>query len=191
MGLSGWIAFNAAVVVLLFLDLAVLNRRARRVGFREAVFWNVTWTGLGLAFSLVILNLEMYGRKGCLEYLTGYLIERALSMDNIFVVIFQYFGVSETYQRRVLYWGILGALVMRAIMIFAGVGLVNLFHWVLYVFGAFLVYTGLALLLRKDEVPDPERNLAVRVARKLFPVADSASSCGGRAAGTRHRCSSC
>ncbi len=172
MGLAGWIAFNAAVVLLLFLDLAVVNRRARRVGFREAVFWNVAWTGLGLAFSLVILDLEMYGRKGCLEYLTGYLIERALSMDNIFVfvVIFQYFGVPDTYQRRVLYWGILGALVMRASLIFAGVGLVNLFHWVLYVFGAFLVYTGLALLLRKEDVPDPERNPAVRIARKLFPV---------------------
>jgi tellurite resistance protein TerC len=169
-GLLGWIAFNVAVVALIVLDLAVANRTARRVGFREAIFWNVVWTAAGLAFALLILRL--YGRSGAMEYLTGYLIERALSMDNIFVfvIIFQYFAVPEAYQRRVLYWGILGALAMRASLILAGVALVRLFHWVLYGFGVFLVYTGIALLVRKEEAPDPERNLAVRVARKLFPV---------------------
>ncbi len=168
--LVAWGAFNLFVLALIALDLGLLNRHAKRVGFREAVFWNVAWTGLGLGFAGAVLWL--YGPRPALEYVTGYVIERALSVDNIFVfvVIFRYFGVAGEHQRRVLYWGILGALMMRAVFIVAGAAVVALFHWVLYLFGAFLVYTGVMLLVKEEEAPDPERNLAVRAARRLFPV---------------------
>jgi tellurite resistance protein TerC len=168
--LTAWILFNAMVLAFLALDLGVVNRKAREISFREAIFWNVVWTALGLLFGVVVAKL--YGPTSGIEYVTGYVIERALSIDNIFVfvVVFRYFSVPPQYQHRVLYWGILGALVMRAALIFAGAVIVELFHWVLYVFGAFLVYTGIMLLVKDDTPPDPERNAAVRLARRLFPV---------------------
>jgi tellurite resistance protein TerC len=165
-----WIGFNLLVVVLLAIDLGLHARKSRVIGFGEALLWNVIWTVVGLAFAGVVW--WAYGPASGLEYVTGYVIERALSFDNIFVfvIIFQYFAVPAQYQYRVLYWGILGALVMRGIMILAGAALVAAFHWVLYVFGAFLVYTGIALLVKDHEAPDPERNPLVRLARRLFPV---------------------
>lgn len=173
-GLAPWIAFNALVLVLLAIDLGVVHRKVHAIGFREALFWNVVWTALGVAFALVILWL--YGRQATLEYLTGYVIERALSIDNIFVfvVVFGYFRIDPRYQHRVLFWGILGALVMRAALIFAGAALVATFHWVLYVFGAFLVYSGIMLVVKSPEAPDPEHNPVVRLVRRLLPVETSA-----------------
>ncbi|MBN2492708.1 MAG: TerC family protein [Planctomycetes bacterium] len=165
-----WIGFNVLVVVLLAIDLGLHARRGRVIGFGEAVVWNVLWTAVGLGFSGVIF--WGYGPASGLEYLTGYVIERALSLDNIFVfvVIFQYFAVPPAYQYRVLYWGILAALVLRGTLILAGAALVAAFHWVLYVFGAFLLYTGIALLVSRREAPDPEKNPVVRLARKLFAL---------------------
>jgi tellurite resistance protein TerC len=168
--LTAWILFNVLVLAFLALDLGVINRKAHVVGVGEAVFWSITWTALGLAFGGVVAYL--YGRQSGLEYVTGYVIERALSIDNIFVfvIVFRYFAVPAEHQHRVLYWGILGALVMRAALIFAGAVIVATFHWVLYLFGAFLVYTGFMLLLKQETAPHPERNVAVRLATRFFPV---------------------
>ena len=168
-----WTLFNLLILGLLALDLFVLNRRAHEVSFREAVVWNVVWTAVGLSFAAAIPFLyQEASSEMALQYLTGYVIERALSIDNIFVflVVFRYFAVPPIYQRGVLYWGILGALVMRAVLILAGAALVARFHWVLYLFGAFLVYSGIALLLKRDEDPHPERNPVVRLARRFLPV---------------------
>ena len=173
-GLAPWIAFNALVIVLLAFDLGVVNRKAHAIGFREALFWNIVWTALGVAFAAVVFRL--YGRQSALEYLTGYVIERALSIDNIFVfvIVFSYFRVDPRYQHRVLFWGILGALVMRGALIFAGAALVALFHWVLYLFGAFLVYSGVMLTIKDPEAPEPDRNPVVRLVRRLLPLDTSA-----------------
>ncbi len=169
-GLLAWALFNLLVLGVLALDLGVLNRRSHAVGFREALVWNVVWTALGLAFGGVVFRL--YGHLSGLEYLTGYVVERALSFDNIFVfvVVFEYFRVPREHQHRVLYWGILGALVMRGVLILAGAALVMAFHWVLYLFGAFLLYSGIALLVKRDEAPHPERNPVIRVVKRLLPV---------------------
>ena len=169
-GLLAWIVFHVVVFVLLGLDLGIVNRKPRSMGMREAVLWNLFWTALGLAFGLVMGWL--YGRQATVEYTTGYVIERALSIDNIFVfvIVFRYFRVPGEHQYRILYWGILGALVMRGVLIFAGAAAVAQFHWVLYVFGAFLVYTGLMLVFKGEKPPDPEHNWGVRLARRLFPI---------------------
>lgn len=169
-GVAAWALFNLLILALLALDLGVINRKAHVIGVREAIFWNVVWTVLGLAFGGVIAHL--YGRASGLEYVTGYVIERALSIDNIFVfvLVFRYFGIPGELQHRVLYWGILGALLMRAVLIFVGAAVVLLFHGVLLLFGAFLVYTGIMLMVKGDETPHPERNIAVRMARKFFPL---------------------
>jgi tellurite resistance protein TerC len=169
-GVVVWIVFHVLIFVLLGLDLGVVNRKPRVMAMRESIFWNVVWTSLGLAFGLVIAWL--YGRPAMVEYTTGYLIERALSVDNIFVFViaFRYFQVPAAYQHRILYWGILGALVMRGALIVAGAAVVTRFHWVLYVFGAFLVYTGLTLIFKAETPPDPEHNWGVRLARRLLPI---------------------
>jgi tellurite resistance protein TerC len=169
-GLAAWTLFNLMILGLLALDLGVLQRRSHVVGFREALVWNVLWTAVGLAFGWAVIRL--YGHQAGLEYYTGYVIERALSFDNIFVfvVVFQYFRVAPEYQHRVLYWGILGALLMRGVLILAGAALVAMFHWVLYVFGAFLLYSGVRLLVKKDEAPHPEHNPVIRLVERLLPV---------------------
>lgn len=165
-----WTAFNIFVLVLLALDLGVFHRRAHTVSIKEALWWTLVWTVLTLLF-----NVGLYywrGTEVALQFFTGFLIERALSMDNLFVflLIFSYFGVDSRYQHKVLMWGILGALVMRAVMIFAGVALVSMFHWVLYIFGGFLVITGVKMGFQSDEAVDPEKNIIVRLARRLLPV---------------------
>ncbi len=169
-GLLAWALFNLLILGVLALDLGVLNRESHTVGFREALLWNVVWTGLGLAFGGLVFRL--YGHMAGLEYLTGYVVERALSFDNIFVfvVVFSYFRVPSEHQHRVLYWGILGALVMRGALILAGAALVLAFHWVLYLFGAFLLFSGIQLLVKEDEAPHPERNPVIRLVKRILPV---------------------
>jgi tellurite resistance protein TerC len=167
----GWIGFNVVVLAILALDLGVLHRKAEKVSLREAAVWSGIWVFLSLCFALAVY-LTM-GKQSGLEFLTGYLIEYALSVDNIFVfvLIFTYFGVPEKYQHRVLFWGIIGALVLRGVMIVAGSALVTRFAWTLYIFGAFLVFTGIRMALQKDDAAyNPERDPVLRAARKIVPV---------------------
>ncbi len=167
-----WVSFTAFVLALLALDLGVFHRKSHAVGMKEAATWSVVWVTLALGFNAWIWH--RFGPQRGLEFLTGYLIEKALSVDNLFVfiVVFSYFSCPPADQHRVLFWGIVGALVMRAIFIFAGAALLSAFHWVEYVFGAFLVFTG-AKILRHGEEDEirPERNLAVRLARRILPMA--------------------
>jgi len=170
-GWMPWVAFNVFLAACLALDFSLAAGRHRSIGFREAVYWNLFWIALALGFTGVVL--WAYGRDAAAAYLTGYVVERALSVDNLFVflIIFQYFAVEEARQARVLFWGILGALAMRAFFILAGVALVARFHFLLYVFGAFLVYTGAALVVRKeDKAPDPKKNFVVRLVARLLPI---------------------
>ncbi len=165
-----WVAFTGFVVGLLVLDLLVFHKEAHEVRFREALFWSIVWVALALVFNAVVW--AAWGPVKGLEFLTGYLLEKSLSVDNLFVflVVFSYFGVPPSLQHRVLFWGILGALAMRALFIVAGAALLQAFDWVLYVFGAFLVFTGVKLAFQKDESVHPERNLALRLFRRVFPV---------------------
>ena len=166
-----WAGFLAFVAVMLALDLGVFNRHAHTVTMKEALAWCAVWFGLAMAFNLLV-SFKM-GDQAALEFFTGYIVELCLSVDNVFVfiVIFQYFRVEPRHQHRVLFWGILGAVVMRAIFIFAGISLINRFHWIIYVFGAFLVYTGIKLAIpKKDDGFEPEKNPAVKLARRFLPV---------------------
>ena len=169
--LWGWIWFNVAVLALLALDLGVLHRKSSKVSLKEAAIWSGVWVALSLCFALAIYRTM--GKQSGLEFLTGYLIEYALSVDNIFVfvLIFSYFSVPEKYQHRVLFWGIIGALVLRGVMIVAGSALVTRFAWTLYIFGAFLIFTGIRMALQKDDAAyNAERDPVLRLARKLIRV---------------------
>ena len=169
--LWGWVGFNVVVLAILALDLGVLHRRSEKVSLKEAATWSAVWVALSLGFAFAIY--QTMGKESGLEFLTGYLIEYALSVDNIFVfvLIFTYFQVPEKYQHRVLFWGIIGALVLRGVMIVAGSALVTRFAWTLYIFGAFLVFTGLRMAFQKDEeVYNPDRDPILRLARRLVPV---------------------
>jgi len=165
-----WIGFTLFVLAMLALDLGVFHRKSHAVGHREALIWSVVWISLALTFNVGIYH--WFGGQYGLEFLTGYLIEKALSVDNIFVfiLIFSYFAVPNEYQHRVLFWGILGALVMRAIFIFLGVVLLEQFHWIIFVFGGFLVYAGIKMLRGSEVEVHPERNPAVRLLQKFVPV---------------------
>lgn len=167
-----WILFNLFVLVMLALDLGVFNRRAHTVSFREAVIWSAMWIGLALSFALVLYFWQ--GRTVSLEFTTGYLIELSLSVDNLFVflVIFRFFRVPSELQHRVLFWGILGALITRGFFIVAGVGLIRRFDWIIYIFGALLVWSGIKLMRQGDAELDPEKNLILKVFRKWMPVTD-------------------
>ena len=167
----GWIGFNVVVLAILALDLGVLHKRSEKVTLKEATTWSAIWVALSLCFAFAVYRTM--GEESGLEFLTGYLIEYALSVDNIFVfvLIFSYFSVPEKYQHRVLFWGIIGALVLRGVMIVAGSALVTRFAWTLYLFGAFLVVTGIRMALQKDETAyNPERDPVLRLARRLLPV---------------------
>ena len=167
----GWIGFNVVVLAILALDLGVLHKRSEKVTLKEATTWSAIWVALSLCFAFAVYRTM--GEESGLEFLTGYLIEYALSVDNIFVfvLIFSYFNVPENYQHRVLFWGIIGALVLRGVMIVAGSVLVTRFAWTLYLFGAFLVVTGIRMALQKDETAyNPERDPVLRLARRLLPV---------------------
>lgn len=166
-----WIIFNAAILLLLFIDLAVINRGGRVLSFKQALASSAGWILLALGFAVFVH--WWLGATKSLEFITGYLIEESLSVDNLFVFIllFNYFKVPPEQERTVLFWGIIGALVMRAGFIFAGVALITRFHWIIYAFGLFLVYTGFQLLREGDEEKvDPSRNFVLRIARKFLPV---------------------
>jgi len=165
-----WILFNVFVLGMLALDLGVFHRKAHEVKFKEAIIWSVVWIVLALIFNLLVYF--WHGTQAAVEFLTGYLIEKSLSVDNIFVflMIFTYFGVKPMYQHKVLFWGILGAIIMRAIFIFAGITLIKIFHPIIYVFGIFLVFTGVKMALQKDREIHPERNPVLKVFRRLFKI---------------------
>jgi tellurite resistance protein TerC len=165
-----WVAFGAFIVGLLALDLFVFHRKPHALSLREAATWSVVWVSLGLAFTGVIWVWQ--GGTAAGEYLAGYLIEESLSVDNLFVfaLIFAYFGVPAAYQHRVLFWGIFGAIVFRALFIAAGVALLDAFHWIIYLFGAFLVLTGVKMARHRDDAVHPERNLALRLLGRVLPI---------------------
>jgi tellurite resistance protein TerC len=165
-----WIAFNVFILLMLAVDLGVFHRRAHAISLREAAVWNVVWLAMALVFNLGLLH--WYGRAHALEFFAGYVIERALSFDNIFVflLLFRYFSIEPRYQHRLLYWGILGALVMRGTMIGLGVAVIQRFDWVLYLFGAFLVYAGAKMMFQKDQPVHPQHNPVLRWARKFLPL---------------------
>jgi tellurite resistance protein TerC len=164
-----WAAFTGLVLTMLALDLGVFHRQAHVVGVREAAIWSVVWVSLALAFNGWLA--ASFGAQRGLEFLTGYLIEKALAVDNIFVflVVFASFKVPAAYQHRVLFWGIFGALLMRALFIFAGAALLMRFHWIMYLFGAFLLLTGVKLLLQRETEPHPEHNPLFRLFTRLVP----------------------
>ena len=170
-----WAGFIVVVLILLSFDLGVFHRHAHVVRFREALVWSTIWLVLSLGFCGALIPLR--NREEAIEFFTGYIIELSLSMDNVFVIamIFAYFRVPLEYQHRVLFWGILGALIMRGVMIGLGAALINRFDWVLYVLGAILLFTGVKMIFVGDKPPDPERNLVLRLARRLFPVTDGFS----------------
>jgi tellurite resistance protein TerC len=157
---------------MLVLDLGVFHRRAHTVKFREALAWSVAWIALAAIFAVVVFF--WHGRTPALEFVTGYVIELSLSVDNLFVflLIFRFFQVPAIHQHKVLFWGILGALIMRAIFIAAGVSLIERFHWIIYVFGAFLIYSGVKLFFQKEAEIHPEKNPVLRLFRRLVPVTE-------------------
>jgi tellurite resistance protein TerC len=165
-----WIAFNVFVIGMLALDLGIFHRKAHTVSLKEASVWTVVWIILALVFNLGIYSF--WGPQKALEFLTGYVIEKSLSVDNLFVflMIFHYFATPAIYQHRILFWGIVGALVMRAIFIAAGVALLDAFHWMIYVFGGFLIVTGIKMLFQGDHKLDPGKNPVVRLFRRLTPI---------------------
>ncbi|HMB82825.1 MAG TPA: TerC family protein [Terriglobales bacterium] len=165
-----WILFNLFVVAMLALDLGVLSRPSHRASFREALGWSGVWIALAAAFAVLVFF--WHGRAQSLQFVTGYVIELSLSVDNLFVflVIFRYFKVPDRYQHKVLFWGILGALLMRGVFIVAGVGLIGRFSWITYAFGALLVYSGVKLLRQGETEIHPEKNPVLRLFRRAFPV---------------------
>lgn len=185
-----WLGFIAFVLLMLALDLGVFHRKAHVVTVKEAIVWSAVWLAMGLAFAVFVYfayegqwfglgtvadpvdGLRNDGSTATEKYLTGYVVEKSLSVDNIFVIamIFTFFAVPPLYQHRVLFWGILGALVLRGMMIAIGAGLIAEFHWILYIFAAFLILTAIKMLFIKAEHTDPNQNLVVRLTRRLFPV---------------------
>jgi len=165
-----WVVFNIFVLAMLAIDLGVFHRKAHEIKTKEALIWSAIWITLALLFNLGIYFWR--GPQTALEFLTGYLIEKSLSVDNIFIflLIFSYFRVPALYQHKVLFWGILGALVMRAIFIAAGVTLIQKFHWLIYIFGGFLILTGIKMALEKEKKIHPERNPVLRLFRRFMPV---------------------
>ncbi|HMF56355.1 MAG TPA: TerC family protein [Pyrinomonadaceae bacterium] len=165
-----WAGFGAFILLMLAIDLGLFNRKAHSIKYREAAIWSGVWITLALIFSGIVFNRA--GHQKGLEFLTGYLIELSLSVDNLFVflLIFSFFKVPGKYQHRVLYWGILGALVMRITMIFLGAALIERFHWIIYIFGAFLIYTGINMLRQDETEYHPEKNPLVRFITRHLPI---------------------
>ncbi|HEU4743894.1 MAG TPA: TerC family protein [Anaerolineales bacterium] len=178
-----WIGFNLFVLLMLALDLGVFHRKAHVVSIREATIWSVVWIALALLFNLGLYlfwdqispSSEYTNSEASLAFFTGYLIEKSLSVDNIFVfvLLFTFFAVPAAYQHRVLFWGILGALLMRGTLIAVGATLLKEFHWIIYVFGAFLVFTGIRMAIHRNEEMHPERNPLIKFVRRVMPVTDN------------------
>jgi tellurite resistance protein TerC len=168
--LWAWVGFGALVLVLLLLDLVLFGRQREAISFRLAVVWSIVWTALGLGFALVLLGWQ--GRAAAEEYTAGFLIEKSLSVDNLFVfaLVFAYFGVPAALQRRVLFWGVAGAIVLRGIFIAAGAVLLDSFHYTIYVFGAILVVTGIRMARHRTTEIHPERNPVLRVLGRIVPL---------------------
>jgi len=165
-----WIGFSLFILFMLSLDLGLFNRKAHTIRYREAAIWSAIWISFATIFAGIVFWYQ--GSHRGLEFVTGYLIELSLSVDNLFVflLIFSYFQVPSRYQHRVLFWGVLGALVMRLTMIFVGASLINRFHWVIYIFGAFPVYTGIRMFIQKDIDIQPEENAVVRLVTRYIPL---------------------
>src|SRR5229473_325117 len=174
-----WIGFCVFILVMLAIDLGVFNRRPHEISLKNAGIWSAVWISLALIFAALLfgpLGWELFGAAGhqkAIEFLTGYLIELSLSVDNlfVFVLIFSYFRVPPKYQHRVLYWGVLGALIMRVAMILAGTVLINRFHWIIYIFGAFLLYTSVQMFREKETEIEPEKGFFVRLVTRHVPIA--------------------
>lgn len=165
-----WIGFNLFVLAVLALDLGVFHKKSEPVTLKNALGWSAVWITLALAFCVLVYF--WHGKQPALEFLTGYLIEQSLSVDNLFVflVLFQFFKVPAEYQHKVLFWGIIGALVMRLAFILVGVAAINRFHWIIYAFGVLLIYTGIKLAFQDESEVDPEHNRALKLARRFFPM---------------------
>ncbi len=165
-----WVGFAVFILLMLSLDLGLFNRKAHTIRYREAATWSVVWVSLAMTFAVLVFYYR--GTQSGLEFLTGYLIELSLSVDNLFVflLIFSYFKVPSRFQHRVLFWGVLGALIMRLTMIFIGAALIQRFHWIIYVFGIFLVYTGIKMFTQKDTNIEPEHNPVVRFVTRFVPI---------------------
>ena len=168
-----WTAFNVFVLGMLALDLGVFHKKSEEITVKNALVWTGVWITLAMCFNFFVY--KYFGKEQAIEFLTGYVIEKSLSVDNIFVIIliFSYFHVPTAYQHKVLFWGILGALVMRVIFIFAGIELIHQFHWLIYIFGGFLIITGLRMIFAAEEKLQPEKNPVVKLIRKIFPVTPS------------------
>lgn len=168
--LWAWMAFFGAVFVMLMMDLGIFHRKAHVLSLKEATLWSIFWVVVSVLFNILILF--WLGEEKALEFLTGYLLEKSLSADNIFVfaVLFSYFAVPAEYRHRVLFWGVVGAIVFRLTFILAGTALLKKFHWVVYVFGIIVIISGIKLLMRKEEKIAPERNPVLRLARRLLPI---------------------
>jgi len=165
-----WILFNAFVLLMLALDLGVFHRKSHEVSVKEALTWTFVWISLAMVFNTIIFYWR--GQQQALEFFTGYLVEKALSIDNIFVfiMIFSYFQIPSKYQHKVLFWGILGALIMRVVFIFAGVALIEKFHFTIYLFGALLIYTGYKMFFHNNATIEPDKNPVIKVFKKFMPV---------------------
>jgi tellurite resistance protein TerC len=168
-----WGSFSLFVIGMLALDLGVFHRKSHTVSVKEALTWTGVWITLAMIFNLFVYYY--FDKEKALEFFTAYLVEKSLSIDNIFVIImiFSYFRVPDSYQHKVLFWGIFGALVMRIIFIFAGIELIHKFHWLIYVFGGFLMITGIRMVFGQDKPIEPEKNPLVKLVRKVFPVTDT------------------
>lgn len=168
-----WILFHVFLVLMLALDLGLFHRKSHQIDVKEALVWSVVWISLAMLFNVGIYFWR--GSEFAIQFFTGYVLEKSLSVDNLFVfmLIFSFFKVPAAYQHKVLAWGIFGALIMRAIMIFAGVQLINRFHWILYLFGAFLIFTGIKMALEKETGVHPEDNPVIKLVRRLFRVTET------------------
>jgi len=168
-----WGSFSLFVIGMLALDLGVFHRKSHTVSVKEALTWTAVWIVLAMLFNLFVYHY--FDKEKALEFFTAYVVEKSLSIDNIFVIImiFSYFRVPDAYQHKVLFWGIFGALVMRIIFIFAGIELIHKFHWLIYVFGGFLIFTGARMLFGDDKPLEPEKNPMVKFVRRMFPVTES------------------
>jgi tellurite resistance protein TerC len=170
-----WIGFHVFVFIMLALDLGVFHKHTHKIPVKEAIMWSCMWIFLALLFDLFIYLDKDFDKIKALEFITAYVIEYSLSVDNIFVfiLIFSYFAVNDQYQHKILFWGILGALILRGIFIFTGVALINRFHWIVIIFGSFLVYTGIKMLFQQESEVDPEKNNVVKIFRRFLPVTES------------------